>query len=163
MIDLETALRQANLSLQRIDHPAVFSCEEALEKCPPMPGARTKQLLLQEKKGDRVLLVIVMHDKKIDLKKFAKNLSAKELTFADEELMMQLLHVTPGSVTPLGLLFDQDHRIEIYIDQDAWNIGKFQFHPLINTATLLMAREDLQKWLTYTGHGITSVIIPRKN
>lgn len=160
---LAEALRRAALKPSRFGHPAVFSCEEALEKCPPMPGARTKQLLLKEKKGERVLLVIVMHDKKVDMKALAKNLGTSELTFADSDTMMRLLHVAPGSVTPLGLLFDEAHRIEVFIDQDAWNIGVFQFHPLINTATMIIQRDDFDKWLAYTGHAYEVTAIPRKD
>ena len=73
-----------------------------------------------------------------------------------------MLGVTPGSVTPLGLIFDTEKKINVVIDEDAWNIGTFLFHPLVNTATLGMKREDFERFLKHTGHGFTVRQIPQK-
>lgn len=102
-----------------------------------------------------------MHDKKVDTKALAKQYGVQSFSFASEEVMMKLLGVTPGSVTPFGLMHDTDHILEVIIDEDAWTIGQFRFHPMVNTATLTIDREGLMKWFAYTGHGYGVREIPQ--
>ncbi len=128
-----------------------------------MPGISTKQLFIKEQKGNHIFLIIVTHDKKVDMKALSVVLGSNRLEFGKPELMMELLGVTPGSVTPFGLLFDLNHRIEVFIDEDAWNVGTFQFHPLVNTATLIINKVGLEKWLDHTNHPFRIISIPKKS
>lgn len=160
MDDLLPLLNSLGVQYTKFDHPAVFSCEESEEKCPPMPGAHTKQLLLRDKKKQRIILAIVMHDKRVDTRALAKEFGVQSFSFASPELMLELLGVTPGSVTPLGLIFDKERKIEVIVDSDAWNIGQFLFHPLVNTATLSMDRAGFETFMKHTGHGFEVRKIP---
>lgn len=153
-------LTTLGIPFAKYEHPAVFSCEESAEKCPQMDGAHTKQLLLRDKKKTMVLLAIVMHNKRVDTRALAKEFGVQSFSFASPELMMELLGVTPGSVTPLGLTHDKDRRIKVIVDEDAWNIGKFLFHPMINTATLGIGKEGFERFLKQTGHGYEVRRIP---
>ena len=65
---------------------------------------------------------------------------------------MKHLGVTPGSVTVLGLINDAAHAVEVYIDADVWAREKWNSHPLINTATLVNGKADMEKFLAHTGH-----------
>ncbi len=160
MDDLLQLLNSLGIQYTKFDHPAVFSCEESEEKCPPMPGAHTKQLLLRDKKKQRVVLAIVMHDKRVDTRALAKEFGVQSFSFASPELMLELLGVTPGSVTPLGLIFDKEHRIEVIVDEDAWNTSQFLFHPLVNTATLSIDRAGFETFMKHTGHTFAVRSIP---
>ena len=160
MDNLLQLLNSLGINYTRFDHPAVFSCEESAEKCPPMPGAHTKQLLLRDKKKQRVVLAIVMHDKRVDTRALAKEFGVQSFSFASPELMLELLGVTPGSVTPLGLIFDKEHKIEVIVDQDAWAGGQFLFHPLVNTATVSIDRAGFETFMKHTGHGFDVRNIP---
>ena len=160
MDDFLSLLNSLGIKYGRYDHPAVFSCEESDRLCPPMPGAHTKQLLMKPKGKDVFLLAIVMHDKKVDTKTFAKEFGFKSFSFAQPEQLKRLLGVEPGSVTPLGLIFDKAHEVKVIIDEDAWNIGVFRFHPLTNTATLVMDQTMLKKFFEYTGHSFDIRSIP---
>jgi Ala-tRNA(Pro) deacylase len=160
--DIVMLLRKLTIPFRLFEHEAVFTTTESSKLKVDIPGALTKQLLMKERNGDRVILAIVMHDKKVDMKKFAKLLESKPLEFSSAELMMELLHVTPGSVTPFGLIFDSTHRIEVIVDVDAWNIGQFQFHPLINTVTITLDQEGFEKFLRHTGHDFFLRTIPSK-
>lgn len=151
------------ITYEKFDHPAVFSCEESERLCPPMPGISTKQLFLKEQKGDRIFLIIVTHEKKVDMKALSVVLGSNRLEFGKSDLMMELLGVMPGSVTPFGLLFDTNHRIEVFVDEDAWNVGIFQFHPLVNTATLIIDKTGFEKWLNYINHPFRIISIPKKS
>ena len=68
MTDIYAFLTQNDIAYQRQDHPAVFTCEEALRLVPPLPGAKTKNLFLRDRKGRRHFLVVVGYEKAVDLK-----------------------------------------------------------------------------------------------
>lgn len=155
-------LHSLNISFQRFDHPAVFTCEESDKLCQPMPGAHTKQLLLRSKKRDKHVLAIVMHDKRVDTRALAKDYGVQSFSFASPELLMELLGVEPGSVTPFGLMFDKNKIVEVIVDEDAWNMGTFRFHPLINTATLTIDQTGFQAFLAHTGHTFRVRKIPQR-
>lgn len=156
---IEKLLKKLDVSFERFDHPALFSTKDA---GPEMPGAHTKQLLMHEKKSDRYILAIVMHDKKVDTRVLARELDMKELNFASADALQALLHVTPGSVTPFGLIYDTEKKIEVIIDEDAWEIGTFRFHPLINTSTFIISKNHLETLLRYTEHKFKIAAIPSK-
>ncbi len=162
MDQLLPLLSDLQIPFQRFDHPAVFSCEESEKLDLKMPGAHTKQLLMKTKKKDIYVLAIVMHDKTVDTKALAKDFGAQSFSFASSEKMMELLGVTPGSVTPFGLMFDKNKIVNVIVDEDAWKIGQFCFHPLINTATLVIDKTGFEKFLTHTGHVFTVKKIPVK-
>src|SRR3989338_11209413 len=155
--DLLSCPQEWGILYERFEPPAVFTCEESDRLCPPMPGAHTKQLLMRDKKGKRHVLLIVMHDKKVDIRELGKILEAKDLGFASPGRLKNLLGVEPGSVTPLGLIFDEKNEVEVIIDEDAWNIGQFRFHPLVNTATLVINRQGFEAFLQHTNHPHTVV------
>lgn len=127
-----------------------------------MVGAHTKQLLMKAKNKEIYVLAIVMHDKRVDTKALAKDFGAQSFSFVSHEKLLAMLGVTPGSVTPLGLIYDTDKKINVIVDEDAWNVGTFLFHPLVNTATLGIAREDFEKFLQHTGHGFRVLSIPTR-
>ncbi len=162
MNEVIALLRSLGIPFTHYNHPAVYTCDEATLLCPPMPGAHTKQLLIHDKKARNVFLLIVMHDKRVDMNALAKELHVGSLSFASSELLFELLRVTPGSVTPLGLTHDTAHRISVFIDEDAWAIGTFLFHPLVNTATLSIEREGFERFLSHTGHSYAVLSIPRR-
>ncbi len=155
-------LSELKIDFLRFDHPAVFRCEESSRLCPPMPGAHTKQLLMKGKRNDTYVLAIVMHDKRVDTKTLAKHVGEPSFSFASAEDLLRLLGVTPGSVTPFGLIYDTQTIIKVIVDRDAWNIGKFCFHPLVNTATFIIDQQGFEKFLTHTGHTFEVMEIPIK-
>ena len=160
MPDLYASLQEWGIPYQTFSHPAVFTCEESDRLCPPMPGAHTKHLLLRDKKGKRHVLAIVMHDKKVNIRELGRMLDVKDLSFASAERLKRLLGVEPGSVTPLGLIFDEKNEVEVIIDEDAWNIGQFRFHPLVNTATLVINRQGFEAFLQHTKHSHRVITLP---
>lgn len=153
----------ANLSIpfRQFNHQAVFTCEQSEQLPTPIPGAHTKQLLMKGKRTGKMILAIVMHDKRVDTKALAKEYGDQSFSFASPELLMQLLCVTPGSVTPFGLIHDKEKKIEVIVDEDAWNVGRFRFHPMVNTATLVIDTPAFEKFLGHTGHSFTIREIPQ--
>jgi Ala-tRNA(Pro) deacylase len=86
------------------------------------------------------------------LKKLSQALNAPKLHFGSEESLMELLRLTPGSVTVLGLINDLNHQVELWIDESIWKGTHFLCHPMVNTATLVLSKADLSRFFELTGH-----------
>jgi len=161
MSDIHQFLEEHSIAYQHFDHSAVFTCEQAQELIPDdIPGADTKNLFLRDKKGKRHILVTVGYEKKVDLKALSELLDAKKLGFGSPERLEKYLGITPGAVSILALLNDTDHAVECYIDEDLWQHDSFRVHPLVNTASLVISREGIEKFLQATGHEYRIVKVP---
>lgn len=152
MPDLFATLAALNIPFERHDHGAVFTCEEAYAAMPGHEAVQTKNIFLRDKRGRRHLLLVTTCEKSVDVKKFAEAADADHLSFASPERMMKYLGVEPGSVTVLGLVNDTGNGVELYVDRDVWDTPLWRCHPLVNTATLVVARTALERLFAHTGH-----------
>ena len=137
---------------QRFEHPAVFTCEEAAAHRPRLPAISTKNLFLCDKKGRRFFLVVTACEKTIKLDELSAQLGVAHLRFASEENLQRLLGVTRGAVTMMGLSNDVEHAVELWIDAEIWAGAYFLSHPLVNTATLVISKAELERFFALTGH-----------
>lgn len=160
MTDLYELLAKHDIEYERYDHPAVFTVEEASRLVPELPGAKTKNLFLRDGKGRRHYLVIMPAAKRVDIKSLARAIDAGRLSFASPQRLQKYLGVDPGSVTLLAVVNDPSHRVEVVIDKNLWISDQFQFHPLVNTATLLMTKAALENLLNITGHKVKVIEVP---
>ena len=160
MTDLYDLLARHDIEYERYDHPAVYTVAEAQRLVPELPGAKTKNLFLRDGKGRRHFLVVVPARKRVDIKGLAKKITAGRLSFASARRLQKYLGVDPGSVTLLAVLNDPSHQVELLIDADTWHSDMFQFHPLVNTATLLIPKAALVKFLGITGHQPEVIDVP---
>ena len=163
MVDILEFLMKHNIVYERHDHPPVFTCEEAERLVPPLPGAKTKNLFLRDKKGRRHFLVVVGYDKVVDLKALASVLGLNRLTLASPERLQKYLGVDPGAVTILGVVNDAEGAVEVVIDEDLWSSEAFRCHPLINTSTLVISKEGLERFLDLAGHPGRIIEVPGKD
>ena len=159
-MDLDQFLIERRLSLPRHEHPAVMTVEESERLLPPLPGAKTKNLFLRDKKGLRHLLVTVPSDLAVDLNRLGETLEVGRLGFASAERLSRHLGITPGSVSLLALLNDTARKVEFVIDRKLWGADAVQAHPLVNTATMIIAHADLERFLAATGHAPRVIDVP---
>ncbi|MEO8536466.1 MAG: prolyl-tRNA synthetase associated domain-containing protein [Betaproteobacteria bacterium] len=152
MADLDAFLRQHGITAARTEHPPVMTVEESERLVPSLPGAKTKNLFLRDGKGARHFLVTVPHDLPVDLDALALNIGVRRLGFASPARLLRHLGVTPGSVSLLALVNDRAHQVQFVVDRRLWNAAAVQAHPLINTATLVVPHESLERFLAATGH-----------
>lgn len=156
MIETEAAflhfLDENHFEYQRIEHPAVFTCAEADLHRPVQPAVATKNLFLCDKKARRFFLAVTACEKSVDLGRLAKQLGVAHLRFGSEENLQRLLGVTRGSVTALGLVNDLAHQVEVWMDAGIWQGEHFLCHPLVNTATLVLSKAELERFFALTGH-----------
>lgn len=150
--DLLARLRDLGLETQTRDHRAVFTVAESADVKASIPGGHSKNLFLKDKKG-RVFLVTAEGDAAIDLKAISDKIGASgRVSFGKPELLMELLGLTPGSVTPFGIVNDSEGRVTVVLDAPMMKHEILNFHPLENTATTSIRREDLVRFLEACGH-----------
>ena len=137
---------------QRLEHPAVFTCEEADRYHAGIEAVHTKNLFLCDKKKRHFFLVVTACEKTINLEGLSARFGISHLRFASEENLRRLLGVGRGAVTMLGLVNDSEGRVALWIDQEIWAGERFLCHPLVNTATLVLSRAELQRFFALTGH-----------
>lgn len=137
---------------ERMEHPAVFTCEESAAHRPSVPAVSTKNLFLCDKKGRRFFLAVTACEKTVNLSTLAEQLGAPHIRFASEENLQRLLGVTRGSVTMMGLANDVEHVVELWIDSEIWQGENFLSHPLVNTATLILSKPELERFFALTKH-----------
>lgn len=152
MIDIYALLAELGIAYDRYDHVPVMTCEEADAAVSERDAVHTKNLFLRDKRGRRHVLVVTTCEKSIDLKRLAAQLDADNLSFASPDRLSKYLGVSPGSVTVLGLINDRDHAVELVVDADVWASTAWRAHPLVNTATLVIAKPGVEKFLVRTGH-----------
>ena len=139
---------------QRVEHPAVFTCAEAELHRPQVPAVSTKNLFLCDKKARRFFLAVTACEKTVRLDALASQLGVANLRFASEENLQRYLGVTRGAVTMMGLANDTEHVVELWIDSEIWEGEYFLSHPLVNTATLILAKAELERFFALTGHAL---------
>jgi len=159
-MDLDSFLLDHGISAPRHEHPAVMTCEEADRLVPRLPGAKSKNLFLRDRKGLRHLLVTVPPERAVDLNALGAALGVGRLGFASPERLHKHLAITPGSVSLLALMNDRAHAVELVIDRTLWEAAAIQAHPLVNTATMVLAHADLERFLAATGHAPCIIDVP---
>jgi len=150
--DLYALLDRLGIQYTRYEHEPVFTCEAALAAVPDPRSVQTKNLFLRDKPGRRHILLVTSCEKPVDIKQFAGAADAGHLSFGSAERLQKHLGLTPGSVTILGLINDPSHAVELFVDRDVWDREWWNCHPLVNTATLVLSRRDIERFLAHTGH-----------
>ena len=132
---------------------------EADEHWSGIDAAHCKNLFLRNQKGTRHYLVIVQHRKRVDLRGVAEQIGDGKLSFASPERLMTHLGVTPGSVSPFGLINDASHEVRVFLDRDLENATRISFHPNINTVTVVLAFADFERFLAARGNPVKYVTV----
>ena len=151
--ELKQYLEENNIEYILHEHPAVFTVPESEKLCQEIPGLRGKNLFMKDREGDQgFFLVILPGHKRLNIKALRKQLNIKKLSFADEEAMWTLLKLTPGSVSPFGLINDTENQITVIIDQEIWDADVVNFHPNINTASMELKQGQFHKFINSVGN-----------
>jgi Ala-tRNA(Pro) deacylase len=164
--DLLRFLEQNQIDYQRIEHPAVYTCEEAEKFRPEMPAVSTKNLFLCDKRKKHYYLLMTACEKRMDFKQLASQVGVSKMRFGSEADLFKLLGVTRGAVTVLGLAndniglaHDNTGQVQLLMDGEIQDEAHFLCHPLVNTATLVLSKQSLEHFLKITGHTITTVFL----
>ena len=142
-----SALEALSIPYRIYSHPPIFTGEEAAVHWAEIPGTPVKNLFLRNKKGDRHYLVILAIEKQANLRDLVRVIEDDRLSFGSAERLMQQLGLTPGSVSPFGLLNDASGHVIVIVDDELRRVERLIFHPNINTASLTMTVADFERFL----------------
>lgn len=151
-------LDDAGVAYEALRHPAVYTIDglDALEL--PKKERIAKNLYLRDDKRRHYYLVVAEKGKRADLKALRRTISSRPLSFASKEETEKLLGVSSGSVSPLGILNDEDRKTKVLID-DFFLGGEIGVHPNENTATLWLKTEDLMEMIRRHGTAVETVVL----
>lgn len=151
-------LTEKGIEYEVTEHKAVFNMAELDEVKLPYPECDAKNLFVRDDKKRNYYLITVKGDKRVNLKEFRKQNGTKPLTFASPEDLLAIMGLTPGSVTPLGVLNDTELKVHAFIDKDF--LAEPQIigvHPNDNTATVWLKAEDLIRLMREHGNTVDAV------
>src|SRR6195256_3236541 len=150
--DLFAYLDRLGIAHATVPHAPAFTVEDARGMRGQIVGGHTKNLFLKDKK-DALFLVVALEDAVIELKSLHRLLGASgRFSFGSAELLRAMLGVEPGAVTPFAALNDTQGRVRVGLDAAMMEHAVLSYHPLRNTMTTTIARDDLIRFLAATGH-----------
>jgi Ala-tRNA(Pro) deacylase len=150
--ELFAYLDRLGIAHATVTHAPLFTVEQSRELRGTIPGGHTKNLFLKDKK-DALFLVVAEEDAAIELKGLHRLLGAAgRFSFGSADLLRQCLGVDPGAVTPFAVLNDAAGRVTVVLDAAMMRHATLNYHPLVNTKTTTIGRDDLLKFLQATGH-----------
>ncbi len=152
-------LRDLGIVFERHEHPPVATVEQAAVHWAGIDAAHCKNLFLRNQKGDRHYLLILEHSKKADLRAVANQIGDGKLSFGSPERLLKHLGLTPGSVSPFGLIHDSAHSVRVVVDRDLQSAARISFHPNINTATLVVSKDDFGRFLGACGNPVQYIVV----
>ena len=139
-------LNDSQVAFQLHEHEPLFTVGDSEKKRGNIKGVHTKNLFLKNKKN-KYFLFSCEESRSVDLKKLSKSLVLGNLSFAKEDALKKYLNISPGSVTPFGLLNDSENKVNFFLDNGLTQGDQINFHPLENTATITMQVKDFVNFL----------------
>lgn len=149
--ELLQLLDQLGLETQTHSHEAAFTVEQGNAVWGSIPGVHCKNLFLKDAK-QKLWLVVCPGDRKIDLKSLPAKIGSARISFGSATLLVEVLGIQPGSVTPFALINDPEQRVNLVLDAEMMQADLINFHPLRNDRTTTITPNDFKKFLSHCGH-----------
>lgn len=149
--ELLARLTELGIPHRSIEHPPVYTVEEARAHTGHLPGGHCKSLFFKDRKGGLWLLVCLDH-RRIDTTRLARAVDSPRLSFGKPELLAEVLGVTPGAVTPFALINDRERRVRPLLDRAMLEHAELNYHPLTNAATTTIPASGLVRFIEACGH-----------
>jgi Ala-tRNA(Pro) deacylase len=140
-----------NMAHSTVEHPPLFTVEDGKDWHDKIPGLHCKNLFIKDKK-DQIWLVVMPGDKRADLGRLEKQLGAPRFSFGKPALLLEVLGLTPGSVTPFALVNDKEKRVTVILDSEMLKSDEVNFHPLHNAASTTIKSVDLVRFIENLGY-----------
>lgn len=145
-------LEKLNIPFEYYEHPPVPTVKEAAIYWKDLKATHCKNLFFRNHKGDKHYLVIFEYSHNIQIRDLEQRLKQGKLTFASDRRLVKYLGLTPGSVSPFGLINDTAKHVHLFIDENLQRSEKISFHPNINTASLIIPFEGFTRFLKASGN-----------
>lgn len=154
---VENKLNELEIDFKIVDHPPAFTTEEADKYIEGHDGVRTKSMFLTDRKKKNFYLVILDDYKRLDMDRFKDIVGEKKVKMASENSLMEKMKLPAGTVSPFGLLNNEDHDIKFFMDKEIADEEIMTFHPNINEKTLFLKTKDLFKYLDNIGYEVNII------
>ena len=154
---VENKLNELEIDFKIVDHPPAFTTEEADKYIEGHDGVRTKSMFLTDRKKKNFYLVILDDYKRLDMDLFKDIVGEKKVKMASENSLMEKMKLPAGTVSPFGLLNNEDHDIKFYMDKEIADEEIMTFHPNTNDKTLFLKTKDLFKYLDNIGYEVNII------
>ncbi|MEN9444365.1 MAG: hypothetical protein RIS47_1255 [Bacteroidota bacterium] len=145
-------LAALGIPFEYYEHPPLPTAEEAMKHRHDVDALHCKNLFFRNHKGNRHYLVIFEHSNNMAIRELEQILKQGKLSFASAERLQKYLRVIQGSVSPLGLVYDTEQHVEVFLDQRLKDCDKITFHPNDNTATLALHWHDFIRFMDAMGN-----------
>ncbi len=149
--DLFARLTDLGIETTTRRHPPVYTVEESKRLRGNLPGGHCKNLFLKDKKGN-LWLIVALEDRPIDMKDLRRRIGSQPLSFGKPDILMEVLGMEPGAVSPFALINDTDRRVSVILDRKMMEKKLLNYHPLTNAATTTIAPRDLTTFIEACGH-----------
>ncbi len=143
--NLQKYFERYKIKFTNYEHRAVFTVSESRDLKKSIPGLHCKCLFLKDDSG-KFYLVGMPADKRLDIKKLQFHFNVRKLHFATAEELFEKLKLTPGSVSIFGIINNFTGDVVFVLDKEVWGADAVGFHPNINTATIVLKHEDLERF-----------------
>lgn len=142
-------LKELSIEFEMVEHSPVYTIEEMnkLGKEFFKNAKICKNLFVRDSKGKKHFLIVLSEEKRAPLSEISEKIGSTKLSFASEKRLMKYLKLTPGSVTPLAVINDENNEVQVIIDNDLKKYDILGVHPNVNTATILIKPENLEKYI----------------
>jgi len=145
-------LAAKSLAVATVSHPAVFTVAQSSAVTAAIPGGHTKNLFVKDKK-DNYYLIVAEGSARIEMNRIHPLIGARSrLSFGSAQKLMEYLGVEPGSVTAFAVINDKGGRVEVIVDEPLLRHDIINCHPLTNTMTTTISRQNLLEFLKQAGH-----------
>lgn len=159
--DVYDFLDSIGVEYRTLCHPAAFTMEECEAVRKAIGAPVFKNLFLTNRQQTDYYLLMMPADKPFKTKYLSSQLDCARLSFASAEAMAEFLHISPGAVSPLGLIHDKGRRVRLIADRDLAAADLYACHPCVNTASIAISLGDLlERVIPATGHDCTWVSLP---
>lgn len=149
---LYATLKELSIPFTYHEHPAAPTIEIAMQYWKDLDATHCKNLFFRNHKGNRHYLVVLECHQNLSIHDLEKMLKQGKLSFASDQRMMKYLGLTPGSVSPFGLVNDESHHVHVFLDENLTRSNKISFHPCINTASIIVTWDDFMKFIQASGN-----------
>jgi len=145
-------LSNLNIEFEVFEHPPLDTIEIAQEYWKDIDATHCKNLFFRNHKGKKHYLVIIKDTTPFSIHSLEQKLKQGKLSFASEKRLDKYLGVKPGSVSPFGLINDNEHHVHIFMDEQLQFADNISFHPNDNTASLVIKFTDFIKYIDSLGN-----------
>ena len=145
-------LQELGITFDVVEHPPAFTTEQADSYIEGMEGVRTKSMFLTNRKKTQYYLLIMDDKKRLDMDDFKVQVGADRIRMASLDSLAEKMNLPAGTVSPFGLLNNEEKDIQVYFDKEIINEERMSFHPNTNEKTIFVSTTDLFKFLKVLGY-----------